>query len=128
MGDCTGLPLSLQTHLLVRQQVSPHPPATQRPPAAPLYLSDAALPMSADLSMRALRPLPKSYHLTKLSVVGLWRAWWSDTSNEPMPLRMMEGKFPNTSDYAADRTRFTRYKTVIKFIQSGMPADYDNEQ
>lgn len=128
MGDCTGLPLSLQTHLLVRQHINPPPAAIQRPSAAPCYLSDAALPMSADLSMRALRPLPKSYHLTKLSVVGLWRAWWSDTSSEPMPLRMMEGKFPNTSDYAADRTRYTRYKAVIKFIQSGMPADCCIEQ
>jgi hypothetical protein len=127
MGECTGLPLSLQTHLLLRQHLNP-PPATQRPPAAPLYLSDAALPAHTDLSMRALRPLPKAYRLTKLSIVGLWRAWWSDTSTEPMPLRMMEGKFPNTPEYAGDRTRYTRYKTVIKFIQSEMPANCCIEQ
>jgi hypothetical protein len=40
-----------------------------------------------------------------------------------MPLRMMEGKFPSGPNYAADRTRYSRYKTVVKTIQSGIPAD-----
>ena len=40
MGDCTGLPLSLQTHLLVRQHINPPPAAIQRPSAAPCYLSE----------------------------------------------------------------------------------------
>ena len=127
MGECTGLPLSLQTHLLLRQHLHPLP-ALHHPLPAPVYLADAAVSNRGDLSMRALRPLPKAYHLTKLSIVGLWRAWWCDTDTEPIPLRMMEGKFPNSSDYAADRTRYTRYKTVVKFIQSGLPADACVEQ
>ena len=127
MGECTGLPLSLQTHLLLRQHLNPRP-AAQHPLPAPVYLADEAVSTRGDLSMRALRPLPKAYHLTKLSIVALWRAWWCDTDTEPMPLRMMEGKFPKISDYAADRTRYTRYKTVVKFIQSGLPADACVEQ
>lgn len=127
MGECTGLPLSLQTHLLLRQHLHPLP-APQQPLPAPVYLGDAAVSNRGDLSMRALRPLPKNYHLTKLSIVALWRAWWCDTHTEPMPLRMMEGKFPKNSDYAADRTRYTRYKTVVKFIQSGLTANACVEQ
>ena len=123
MGQCSGLPLSLQTHLLIRQTMQAAIPAPCTPHPPPVYLSDVAMSLPADLSMRALRPLPKSYHLTKLSIVALWRAWWCDVSTEPMPLRMMEGKFPSGPDYAADRTRYTRYKTVVKTIQSEMPAD-----
>ena len=123
MGQCTGLPLSLQTHLLVKQRFAPPAPAPCRPPPPPAHLTDAALERPQDLSMRALRALPKSYHLTKLSIVALWRAWWCDTPDEPMPLRMMEGKFPSGPDYAADRTRYSRYKTIVKTIQSGIPAD-----
>ena len=78
MGECTGLPLSLQTHLLLRQHLHPLP-APQQPLPAPVYLGDAAVSNRGDLTMRALRPLPKNYHLTKLSIVALWRAWWCDT-------------------------------------------------
>ena len=123
LGQCSGIPLSLQTHLLLKQTLSPPTSSFRQPPPAPEHLSDAAICSPPDLSMRALRPLPKSYHLTKLSIIGLWRAWWCDTPSEPMPLRMMEGKFPSGPNHAADRTRYSRYKTVVKTIQSGLSAD-----
>lgn len=83
LGQCSGLPLSLQTHLLIKQRFSSPSQTPCRPPPPPVHLSDAALDLPQDLSMRALRPLPKSYHLTKLSIVALWRAWWCNTPNEP---------------------------------------------
>ena len=123
-GQCSGLPLSLQTHLIVRASMQSVPTTTLvAPPAscafAPLWLEDVAAPKPNDLSMRALYPLPRGYVLPKLSIAQCWRAWWSDTPLSPMPLRFVAGKLPS----ASDKVRYSRYKKVVKFIQSAMPAE-----
>ena len=118
MGQCTGLPLSLQTHLLVRlHSTQSAMPVT--PQAAPQWLQDVAAPKPNDLSMRALYALPRNYVLPRLSIVQCWRAWWCDTAASAMPLRYVAGKLK----CAADKVRYTRYKKVVRFIQSGLTAD-----
>lgn len=121
MGQCTGLPLSLQTHLLVRQSAmqSAMHATPAPPPAAPQWLQDVAAPKPNDLSMRALYSLPRGYLLPRLSIAQCWRAWWCDTAASPMPLRHVAGKLK----CASDKVRYTRYKKVVKFIQSGLTAD-----
>ena len=121
MGQCTGLPLSLQTHLIVRRQSMQCPmPATPVPPQpAPQWLEDVAAPKPNDLSMRALYQLPRGYVLPRLSIAQCWRAWWCDTAASAMPLRYVAGKLK----CASDKVRYTRYKKVVKFIQSVLPAD-----
>ena len=123
MGQCTGLPLSLQTHLIVRSSmqsaVMPATPVTVPSQAAPQWLQDVAAPKPNDLSMRALYSLPRGYLLPRLSIAQCWRAWWCDTAASPMPLRHVAGKLK----CASDKVRYTRYKKVVKFIQSGLPAD-----
>ena len=124
MGQCTGLPLSLQTHLLVRSSMQlATPPSSLPPPAAcataPLWLQDVAAAKLNDLSMRSLYPLPHGYVLPKLSIAQCWRAWWSDTATSPMPLRFVGGKLKA----ASDKVRYSRYKKIVKCIQSGMPAE-----
>ena len=123
MGQCTGLPLSLQTHLIVRSSmqsaVMPATPVTVPSQAAPQWLQDVAAPKPNDLSMRTLYALPRGYVLPKLSIAQCWRAWWSDTTASPMPLRFVGGKLNS----ASDKVRYSRYKRVMKMLQSSMPAD-----
>ena len=128
MGQCTGLPLSLQTHLLVRasMQSAPTPgtAAMQVPPqapcaSAPLWLDDVAASKPHDVSMRALYPLPHGYVLPKLAIAQCWRAWWTDTPMSPMPLRFVAGKLKT----ASEKVRYSRYKSIVKLVQSAMPAD-----
>ena len=123
MGQCTGLPLSLQTHLIVRSSmqsaVMSATPVTVPSQAAPQWLQDVAAPKPNDLSMRALYSLPRGYVLPRLSIAQCWRAWWCDTAASVMPLRYVAGKLK----CASDKVRYTRYKKVVKFIQSGLTAD-----
>jgi hypothetical protein len=120
MGQCTGLPLSLQTHLLVRSSMQSAMPATPMPSLpAPVWLQDVAAPKPNDLSMRTLYQLPRDYVLPKLTIAQCWRAWWCDTPASAMPLRFVAGKLK----CASEKVRYTRYKKVMKFIQSGLTAD-----
>jgi hypothetical protein len=117
MGQCTGLPLSLQSHLILRSSTLSAPQGLHAP--APLWLHDVAAPKPTDTSMRALYPLPRGYVLPKVTIAQCWRAWWSDTPASPMPLKFVAGKLK----CAAVKVRYTRYKKVVKFIQSGLTAD-----
>lgn len=120
MGRCTGLPLSMQTHLLLRSSRSSAPPPTLVPfQAAPQWLQDVAAPKATDLSMRTLYALPRDYALPKLSIAQCWRAWWVDTAASPMPLRFIGRKLK----HASEKVRYSRYKRIVKILQSGMPAE-----
>jgi hypothetical protein len=120
MGQCTGLPLSLQTHLIVRSSIqSATPGAPVQSQAAPQWLQDVTAPKPTDLSMRVLYPLPRGYILPVLTIAQCWRAWWCDTAASAVPLRFVAGKLK----CASEKVRYTRYKKVVKYIQSGLTAD-----
>ena len=118
VGLCTGIPLSVQTHLLVREAMTPTPKALSAAPP-PAWLSDAATTKQKNLCMRSLYPLPRDYKLNKLSIVQCWRAWWTDTAHEALPLRFLKGKLKT----ASDKVRYTRYKKCMCWIQSEIPQD-----
>lgn len=73
--------------------------------------------------MRTLYPLPRAYTLNKLSVVQCWRAWWTDTPTEPLPLRFLSEKLT----VAAEKVRYTRYKKCMRWIQSDLPIEVCEE-
>jgi hypothetical protein len=82
--------------------------------------------LQAELARCGARPapapayaLPRDYVLPKLSIAQCWRAWWSDTTASPMPLRFVGGKLNS----ASEKVRYSRYKRVMKMLQSAMPAD-----
>ena len=125
-SECTGIPLSLQTHLLVREALAPQAASQQvaaLPPPPPAWLCDAAAAKRNNLCMRTLYPLPRAYKLNKLSVVQCWRAWWTDTPHEPLPLRFLSGKLT----VAAEKVRYTRYKKCMRWIQSDLPVEVCEE-
>jgi hypothetical protein len=122
--QCTGIPLSLQTHLLVRNALAPQAVSQQvtaavTAPPPPAWLCDAAVPKRNNLCLRSLYALPRAYKLNKLSIVQCWRAWWTDTAHEPLPLRFLAGKLT----VAAEMVRYTRYKKCIRWIQSDLPIE-----
>jgi hypothetical protein len=124
-SECTGIPLSLQTHLLVREALAPQAASQQvaAPLPPPAWLCDAAAAKRNNLCMRTLYPLPRGYKLNKLSVVQCWRAWWTDTPHEPLPLRFLSGKLT----VAAENVRYTRYKKCMRWIQSDLPIEVCEE-
>ena len=124
-SECTGIPLSLQTHLLVREALAPQAASQQvaAPLPPPAWLCDAAAAKRNNLCMRTLYPLPRGYKLNKLSVVQCWRAWWTDTPHEPLPLRFLSGKLT----VAAEKVRYTRYKKCMRWIQSDLPIELCEE-
>jgi hypothetical protein len=119
-SECTGIPLSLQTHLLVREALAPQAASQQvaAPLPPPAWLCDAAAAKRNNLCMRTLYPLPRGYKLNKLSVAQCWRAWWTDTPTEPLPLRFLSGKLT----VAAEKVRYTRYKKCTVDVGRALAA------